>query len=641
MLLTVLTLPFLAYVGASYHRQASTDREDAGLRLHAAAEVTAARLDDHVGDIEQLLKVLSHVVGATIEDTASNDALLRSLSASLPLHINDLSVWDAEGRNVGSLNSAMHMKGIRIDDRATFKAAMSHSGIAVDAPIKSPMNGENIGVFVVGVQKDGKTVGVVSASTRLDRLKDLLAPNSSMPDGAVISVSDSRGKLLARSVDPGRWIGTDVSRQGYFMTALEQRVGTAEGPGVDGVMRIAGFTISQRVPWMVYVAASSSTVLADLRSRTQRDLMVGFVLLVLGALAALWMGNRIARPLRQLSNDAALIGSGELSHRSQVTAGGETGQLAETLNQMAAALQDRNALLERSQEQLRQITDNVPALVSYLDTDQRFVFANRTYRDWLNLDPQELIGQSLADVYGEATYAQFRHHIDAALKGERVVYERDLATSIGAKYVQVTVVPHFATDGSVQGLHVLIHDITQRKVNEERLRHLAEFDLLTGLPNRGLFLDRLKQGMAQAERNQRPMALLLLDIDYFKQVNDTLGHAAGDDLLRAFARRLLDSVRPTDTVARLSGDEFAIILLDLEGMEAAARLADKVVQAVRVPMTVRETELKVSTSVGVALCRPGESEGPALMARADAALYEAKKAGRDRYACEQAPSGAA
>lgn len=429
-----------------------------------------------------------------------------------------------------------------------------------------------------------------------------------------------------------------------------------------------------------------------------------------------------------------------------------------------ARLAQAAARLRESEAQLRLITDHMPALVSRLDTEQRFRFANRAYADWLHMDPASLIGRSLLEVYGEQAYAGFRHHIERALTGDTVCYPRELTTPDGPRQVELTLVPQFGAEGTVNGLFVLAVDISARhlaeaqrarseerlslalegsnlalfdwdiaagmlyhsaqtaamrgepavetmtpiseqhrfvhpddldhvvaqmkaavsgksplylaefrlqrrngewfwirargrvvhrdaagralrlagtyadindsKIAEGQLRRLAEIDSLTGLPNRALFQDRLRQAMARAARG-KPMALLFLDIDHFKSVNDSLGHEAGDTLLQVFAERMQQAVRMSDTVARLAGDEFTVIVEALHDLGDAKMLANKLVKALRQPITLAGQTVQVSVSIGLALCRPGESDDAALLRRADTALYEAKRRGRDRFFCDE------
>jgi diguanylate cyclase (GGDEF)-like protein/PAS domain S-box-containing protein len=175
-------------------------------------------------------------------------------------------------------------------------------------------------------------------------------------------------------------------------------------------------------------------------------------------------------------------------------------------------------------------------------------------------------------------------------------------------------------------------DIDRRKHAELLLAHQAGHDALSGLPNRNLFQDRLQRAVGRSRRHRARMAVMYLDIDKFKGINDTLGHHVGDELIRQFARRLGECVRSTDTVARLGGDEFAVILEELEDEEAGRRIAEKIVAAMRDEFNLGEARLSVSTSLGMAFYRGQDGiEADLLVRHADEALYQAKAAGRNTY----------
>ena len=185
-------------------------------------------------------------------------------------------------------------------------------------------------------------------------------------------------------------------------------------------------------------------------------------------------------------------------------------------------------------------------------------------------------------------------------------------------------------------------EVTERKRAEQELaqsrtelERAAWYDALTGLPNRNLLMDRLEQVLARSRRSRQLLALLYLDLDGFKAINDSLGHAGGDVLLRQFADRLRRTVRTSDTVARMSGDEFVVLLEDLRDAKDADAIARTVIEAARKEFTVESTALLVTTSIGIAFTR-GENSGTELLKRADAALYKAKRAGRDRYHIDRA-----
>ena len=174
---------------------------------------------------------------------------------------------------------------------------------------------------------------------------------------------------------------------------------------------------------------------------------------------------------------------------------------------------------------------------------------------------------------------------------------------------------------------ILLSLATIRKETEARILHLAHHDPLTNLPNRTLFYDRLKQALAQAKRHGRGVGVLFVDLDHFKAINDSLGHETGDALLKIVADRLVRCVRRTDTIARLSGDEFTVVLQDLNREQDAGHVAQKVLEAVARPATVGNQEIPIAASVGIALYPSDATDPDALIAQADRAMYRAKEKG--------------
>ena len=185
--------------------------------------------------------------------------------------------------------------------------------------------------------------------------------------------------------------------------------------------------------------------------------------------------------------------------------------------------------------------------------------------------------------------------------------------------------------GNLLGYRGADTDITERRQAEEVIRRIAYHDDLTGLPNRRLFRDRVALALARSHRNRQSVAVMMLDLDHFKDVNDTLGHSVGDRLLRAVGDRLAGLLRQSDTVARMGGDEFLLLLPEISGREDAARVARKALEAFRKPFVFDDHKLNITTSIGIALY-PGDGEdGDTLMKNADIAMYRAKDRGRDNY----------
>lgn len=177
----------------------------------------------------------------------------------------------------------------------------------------------------------------------------------------------------------------------------------------------------------------------------------------------------------------------------------------------------------------------------------------------------------------------------------------------------------------------IFSDITELKLTEERLYHLAHHDVLTNLPNRPLFHDRLHQAIAQAQRNQSMVAIIFLDLDRFKSINDSLGHEAGDLLLCAFSERIRQSVRESDTIARIGGDEFTIILDNIQEIHNAAAISEKIISGMRAPFRIAGHELYITTSIGISIYPMDGNDVGTLVKNADTAMYSAKKRGRNQF----------
>jgi diguanylate cyclase (GGDEF)-like protein/PAS domain S-box-containing protein len=303
------------------------------------------------------------------------------------------------------------------------------------------------------------------------------------------------------------------------------------------------------------------------------------------------------------------------------------------------------AALRESEERLRLVANNVPALISYLDREQRYRFSNRTYDAWLGIAQEGMDGRTVAEVFGEEAYQRMRPYIERCMAGESVEFEFTTASGGKARTLQVACVPHLGTEGEVIGFYMLGNDVTALKRAQDdlrvaamqlehdarRLEFLAHHDTLTGLPNRAMFAERAREAVAHARRHDKTAAFLFLDMDRFKEVNDGLGHDVGDNLLKLMAARLKASVRGDDFVARIGGDEFCVLLQDIAEPREAAAVAQKLVHELGKPYRIGEHELTSGASIGIACVPQDGDEANTLLRLADHAMYRAKELGRDRY----------
>lgn len=288
----------------------------------------------------------------------------------------------------------------------------------------------------------------------------------------------------------------------------------------------------------------------------------------------------------------------------------------------------------QQQARLRTLADMMPAMIAYVDRDEVYRFQNLAYEREFTRMGVQAIGRRARDIVGEGRYARLRPWVQRVLAGETVTFEEDEDPQADGsqRSFEVRYIPQRDEEGAgVEGFHVVRTDVTAQRRENQRLLRLSTIDALTGLTNRAGFMERLGAAMRSCREHGTLMAAMYMDIDRFKPVNDTYGHAVGDALLKAFAGRLTHALRDTDTVARLGGDEFTIVLEGLQRAEDAERAAAKLVAAAAAPFDLDGIRVDISTSIGVAFYRGGDMTAAELLARADALLYEAKQAGRNTF----------
>lgn len=278
------------------------------------------------------------------------------------------------------------------------------------------------------------------------------------------------------------------------------------------------------------------------------------------------------------------------------------------------------------------------------DANQTILRVNQAFSDLFGYSAQDAVGRTprilQSGRHDPAFYAAIWEAINRAGAWQGEIWDRRKNGDHFLVWISITAVR--GDDGGVSHYVATHTDITLRKAAEEEIKQLAYYDPLTGLPNRRLLQDRLHQAMSHAKRERSRLALLFLDMDKFKPVNDAFGHGAGDELLQAVAQRLQACVRESDTVARVGGDEFVLLLPVIEAAVDASAVARKIHDALRAPFTLSQGQnVDMSASTGIAVYPEHGSDGTELTQHADAAMYEAKAGGRDRFVVYAPKSGSA
>ncbi len=751
-------LPFLAYIVWNATQQAAIEKAHLREQTLSLANLFSSRLDDHIEQMDSILATAAHSIGPDINDNASVSTLLQNMRSNVPSSVSNIAVWSLSGRSIASLDPSPAIHSINIVDRRYFMEVIERPGLAIEAPIVSRLSGESIAQFARPVfNAEGRMIAVITMATRLNALIAQLDPNHRLEPGTLVSVLDQNGTIVARSIDPESWIGKPAGQLERIKAAFAQGSGAREATGVDGQRLYLGYSVATKVPWIVYAGEPIEKAIAPISERLLTSLGVGIAILVLVMLLAGRVASWTIRPLLRLAADTERLAAGDLAHRSDVVTGGEIATLATNFNRMASALEERENALEKSQHHMRQISDNVPSKITYIDADERYRFVNNFQGPQTTIEPAEFIGKTVREIRGEDLYRKIEPYIRRALAGETTIAEISGGTGENVFHIRTDYVPDFDAAGNVLGFYAFTNDVTERRASElrlaesekrlvtitdnmpamicyidrtrcfrfanlafekwfkrplaeiigrpfeqflppdlvaqlevqfassmrgerneyelevpvsgrrsrwlrgsfipdfdeatgavrgvygmhfnitaakeaeQRLTRLAQFDTLTGLPNRHQFNEILAATLSSERGMREPLALMFLDIDHFKQVNDRFGHAGGDALLKDFAQRLAQAVRPTDSVARLAGDEFVILLEGLHSDEEPQFIARKIIAAVQKPFIIDESFLQVTSSIGIAM-RGSEHETPSLlMRRADEALYEAKRSGRNTF----------
>jgi diguanylate cyclase (GGDEF)-like protein/PAS domain S-box-containing protein len=283
--------------------------------------------------------------------------------------------------------------------------------------------------------------------------------------------------------------------------------------------------------------------------------------------------------------------------------------------------------------QAAQVFEHCRDAIVVLDRERRVLAVNQAFCELSGLASAEVVGAALPSLrwglYDTAFYEKTWAHVclHGHWEGELWSVRRG-----GDKYpVRLALTAMRDPQARISGYMAIVSDITERKRAEEQARHQAEHDPLTDLPNRVLFLDRLHQALAIARRQHTQFALMFIDLDRFKAINDTHGHQAGDTVLQEVAARLTHCVRGVDTVSRLGGDEFVVLLADIGGVDQAAHVAGSVMQAVSRPVRAQGQEISLSVSIGIAICPSDGGDVETLLKHADVAMYHAKQNGRNGF----------
>jgi diguanylate cyclase (GGDEF)-like protein/PAS domain S-box-containing protein len=560
--------------------------------------------------------------------------------ASVRAEFFNLAAWDANGNLVASLVDPGMIGKISATKREYFTDTIKNRAGVISKPFISRISNTPTVLITEPVfDQTGAIVYVLTAGinlaepTFLGRYQDMKFGRTGylfiLTTEGIIVAHPNKARLLQHYQAGG---GTNAAAA----RALAGFEGSIEGTSTAGVHGVYSFKRLQSINWVfgsIFPAAEAFEPIDRLRKQA---IIAAALLAILAGVLVWWLTRWQIAPLERLHHHILDMekAAGYLPmaqhHRAD-----EIGDLGEAFDSLMRERQSSEQKLLESEQRLRDITDNLPVLITYIDKDHVIRFANQTLMDWLEISPGHAVNRPLSEAIGADAYGIRREYIDRGLAGERVSFEMQASGS--GRCLQTTYIPDVDPAGQVRGIYTVATDVTALKVVENQLRLLARYDSLTGLANRYTLNEKLAEAIARCNRTKRAMAVMYLDIDHFKSINDGLGHGVGDSVLCQFAERLVTGVRTTDTVSRLAGDEFVVLLEELQNQDEAGLIAEKVLTQVRRPFTVPAGTLDVTASIGVVFYCGDDGSSTSLLELADKALYRAKFEGRNTYRLDVFP----
>lgn len=584
--------------------------------LNALAESDAALALDVPGLYEHARRIVARDPDIRAITLATQDRLLFLTSAPL-------------GRADMPLNAA---------DRV--EAALRTQSPNVSGPFPSPVAPVQVVALTVPLGRDGPATHALRGILTIDSLNALVSPDQ-LPAGWIAGIADANGTVVARSHDAAKYVGHPASasfRQGILAAAAAPSAflgSTLEGtPTMNLVRPVFGFD------WYLGVAVPQTILQAPVTAMLWHMAGLGLLWLGLSLLAAIAFSRSLVRQMKAVAR--AMNGTRDPT-RPEVPL--RVSELAAIVHQFGATQRSEAAMrgdrdvAVHAREQVQDLYDHAPCGYHSLDDSGRVLRMNLTELRWLGLTLAQVHGRPYADFLTPASRQIFEDRFPQFVRDGRIKdLEMELLTAEGtAMPILVSATAIRDAQGNFLASRSTVFDHTEKKRVEAQLEDMARKDALTGLSNRRDFYEKAEREIARSRRSGQPFCVLMLDVDFFKKINDQHGHAGGDEVLRELARLLVAQLRAVDLPARLGGEEFAVLLPDTPLAEAA--LAAERLRAVlqSTPVALHDGQsVSMTVSLGLTRWTAADADIDAALKRADAALYQAKAAGRNQV-CVQDP----
>lgn len=528
--------------------------------------------------------------------------------------------------------------------------------------------------FVVPVMEGKRQLGSLAVQLTHDTLHKLTSDYSGLGETGEVVIaqrSDSDAVIVAPLRTSNEKLPLKVQKESgvALFDALSGEKGVGIRKDYRGVEVLAAWDYLPRLQWGVVAKIDAAEAFRPIRLMHQWSNAMLLSIIALAGLVALWLGRSIVQPVKSLTMVSGEIADGNLGKRIPFRkANDELSDLTRSFNQMAESLQksqeallsERRGLAEAIKQRtadlektnvhlLQEIAEHGAAKEELLlaqtvyhsmtqgvvvsDSENRIISVNPSYSRITGFSSNELAGRkpgfNKSGYHDEIFYRDMWQTILREGHWEGEIWDRRKNGEVFPAWLAINAVRD--KHGSFSRYIGVLSDISEQKKAQETIYLQANYDELTLLPNRRLFLDRLDQEIKKARRGQTQVALIFVDLDNFKEINDSYGHELGDKLLKETAQRIQTCVREVDTVARLGGDEFTVVLPYVRSNREADRVAQKIVDSLSAPFNLGEDQGYVSASIGITVFPFDGDSSVALLRNADQAMYEAKRLGKNRF----------